>query len=41
MDDAFMTNEDKYTYWLELAKYDLDTATAMFSTGRWFYVVFM
>jgi len=24
-----------------LARYDLDTAVAMFSTGRWFYVVFM
>ena len=36
-----MTNEEKYTYWLELAKYDLDTAVSMFSTGRWFYVVFM
>ncbi|MCL2792976.1 MAG: HEPN domain-containing protein [Spirochaetaceae bacterium] len=36
-----MTNEEKYTYWLELAQYDLDTATAMFSTERWFYVIFM
>jgi len=36
-----MTKEDKYEYWLELAQYDLDTAVAMFSTGRWFYVVFM
>ncbi|MDR0447284.1 MAG: HEPN domain-containing protein [Treponema sp.] len=36
-----MTKEEKYTYWLELAQYDLDTATAMFSAGRWFYVVFM
>ena len=36
-----MTKEEKYAHWLELAQYDLDTATAMFSTGRWFYVVFM
>jgi HEPN domain-containing protein len=36
-----LTKEEKYTYWLELAQYDLDTASSMFSTGRWFYVVFM
>jgi len=36
-----MTKEEKYDYWLELAQYDLDTANAMFSSGRWFYVVFM
>ena len=36
-----MTKEEKYTYWLELAQYDLDTAASMFTTGRWFYVVFM
>ena len=36
-----MTAEEKYTYWLELARYDLETADSMFSTGRWFYVVFM
>ncbi|MCL2319054.1 MAG: HEPN domain-containing protein [Treponema sp.] len=36
-----MTEEEKYDYWLELAQYDLDTAVSMFSTGRWFYVVFM
>ena len=36
-----MTNEEKYSYWLELAQYDLDTASSMFKTGRWFYVVFM
>jgi len=36
-----MTDEEKLNYWLELAQYDLDTASAMFSTGRWFYVVFM
>jgi HEPN domain-containing protein len=36
-----MTEEEKFNYWIELAQYDLDTAAAMFSTGRWFYVVFM
>jgi len=36
-----MTKEEKYTYWFELAQYDLDTAAAMLSSGRWFYVVFM
>jgi HEPN domain-containing protein len=36
-----MTREEKCVYWLELAQYDLDTASAMFSTGRWFYVIFM
>jgi HEPN domain-containing protein len=36
-----MTSEEKYTYWLELANYDLESAGAMFSTGRWLYVVFM
>ena len=36
-----MTIEEKSNYWIELSQYDLDTAVAMFSTGRWFYVVFM
>ena len=36
-----MTAEEKFQYWLELAKYDLETATSMFTSGRWFYVVFM
>jgi HEPN domain-containing protein len=36
-----MTKEEKFNYWLELGRYDLDTASAMYSTGRWFYVVFM
>ena len=36
-----MTKDEKYNYWLELAQYDLDTAVAMFSSGRWFYVIFM
>jgi HEPN domain-containing protein/predicted nucleotidyltransferase len=36
-----MTNDEKYNYWLTHAQYDLDTAEAMFSSSRWFYVVFM
>ena len=36
-----MTAEEKYAYWLELANYDLESASAMFTAGRWFYVVFM
>ena len=36
-----MTTDEKYHYWLMHAKYDLDTAEAMFESGRWFYVVFM
>jgi len=35
-----MTAEEKYTYLLELARYDLESAEAMFASGRWFYVVF-
>jgi HEPN domain-containing protein len=36
-----MTNEEKYNYWLDIAKYDLDTADAMYKSRRWLYVVFM
>ena len=36
-----MTKEEKYTYWLELAQYDLDSAQTMYAGGRWFYVAFM
>lgn len=32
---------DKVKYWSELSDYDLDTADAMFRTGRWLYVGFM
>ena len=28
-------------YWLDIADYDLETAEAMYSTGRWLYVAFM
>jgi HEPN domain-containing protein len=36
-----MDAQEKYGYWLETAQYDLDTADAMFASGRWVYVVFM
>ena len=36
-----MTIEEKYEHWYKLAQYDLESADAMFATGRWFYVVFM
>lgn len=36
-----MTGEEKYSYWFQMAQYDLDTAVAMHKGGRWFYVVFM
>ena len=39
--ESIMTLDDKYVYWLELAEYDLESANAMFKTGRWFYVVIM
>ena len=36
-----MSADEKYAYWLELSRYDLESANAMLATGRWFYVVFM
>ena len=32
---------DKVAYWFDIANYDLDTAEAMYQTGRWLYVAFM
>ena len=32
---------DKTSYWLEIAEYDLETARAMLETGRYLYVGFM
>jgi len=37
----FMTKQEKYEYWLDIAEYDLETAEAMYDSGRWLYVVFM
>jgi HEPN domain-containing protein len=36
-----MDTREKFEYWNDIANYDLETANAMFSTGRWLYVVFM
>ncbi len=36
-----MNTAEKIEYWLGIADYDLDTAEAMYSTGRWLYVAFM
>lgn len=33
--------DDRVKYWMELSNYDLETARAMFTTGRWLYVGFM
>lgn len=32
---------DKVAYWTDIADYDLETAEAMYQTGRWLYVAFM
>ena len=36
-----MNTAEKVEYWFGIADYDLDTAEAMYSTGRWLYVAFM
>jgi len=36
-----MTREEQVHYWLDIADYDLDTAEAMYQTGRRLYVAFM
>lgn len=36
-----MTRDEKFLYWLDAAEYDMETAEAMYASGRWFYVVFM
>jgi len=36
-----MTAEEKYEYWLDIAQYDLETANAMYGSGRWLYVLVM
>lgn len=33
--------ERTVAYWFDIANYDLDTAEAMYQTGRWLYVAFM
>ncbi len=34
-------NDDKSSYWIQIAEYDLETARAMNRTGRFLYVGFM
>jgi HEPN domain-containing protein len=36
-----MDAQEKYDYWLDIAQYDIETASAMFGSRRWLYVVFM
>ncbi len=36
-----MNAQEKYEYWLDIARYDLETAETMLAGGRWLYVVFM
>ena len=36
-----MDIEEKISYWIDMAGYDLDTANAMLETGRYLYVGFM
>ena len=36
-----MTPEEKIEHWLDIAEYDLETATAMQESGRYLYTVFM
>ncbi|HDP80310.1 MAG TPA: HEPN domain-containing protein [Spirochaetes bacterium] len=36
-----MDKEQKTQYWQDMAGYDLETARAMLSTGRYLYVGFM
>jgi HEPN domain-containing protein len=36
-----MTRSEKVEYWLDIARYDLQTATAMFKSRRYLYTIFM
>ena len=36
-----MDTQEKFEFWLDSAEYDMETAEAMLSSGRWLYVVFM
>ena len=36
-----MDTQNKYEYWLDIAKYDLNVAESMCKSGHWLYVVFM
>lgn len=37
----FQKMEKKINYWIELSDYDIDTAKALFESGRYLYVGFM
>ena len=39
--DFILDKKEKYEHWLTLSEYDLDTARAMFESGRYIYVAFM
>ena len=36
-----MNKDQKFLYWLDISEYDLKTAEAMLTSGRFVYVVFM
>ena len=36
-----MDAQEKFNYWLDIAKYDLDVAESMQKSKHWLYVVFM
>jgi len=36
-----MTRAEKVDYWVDIARYDLQTAAAMFKSRRYLYTVFM
>ena len=36
-----LTTEDKFEYWLNYARNDIDSADFMLQSGRWFYTLFM
>lgn len=36
-----MESREKVEYWLDIARYDLETAEAMLSSGRFLYTAFM
>ena len=35
-----MNKDQKFLYWLDISEYDLKTAEAMLTSGRFVYVVF-
>jgi HEPN domain-containing protein len=39
--NTYMDRNEKYSYWLDAAKYDKRVARDMFNSGHWVYSVFM